>query len=172
MKRMVIASHPVNSDDLESILEDGLVRHSRGELGDDKAIVATDQLLDKRRPDSLLVAGVSRDDNIYAYVHIHGHVIDIVDGSELTVAEFIRQSEEVVLELRLDAARCFVSSLDQYDALKHAMIDGATASLLDSLADQYWHSLVPLTDYDRRTIARPEIMITYDVKPSDITKCA
>lgn len=46
---IMILYHEVDSSDVDSILREGLKRTSRGDKGDDKAIIKTDKLLDDAR---------------------------------------------------------------------------------------------------------------------------
>ncbi len=162
------AYHEVTPDAVASILSEGLKRTSRGEKGDDSAIARTDRFLDDRRPDTLKDAAVSRDDNLYGFVTDARQVARITDGQTVAIDTFIQQSEQAVLELDIDPNRSYVSDLDLFDSVKSAIESGNT-SAAERLAEQYWHELAPLQTYKFGSIKRPEIMVTYDVDPAQIT---
>lgn len=124
-------------------------------------------LLDASRPDSLAQVGVSRINNIYGYLGRGNKIIDIKDGSVVTVNERIQKSSQALLVVDVDMARCWVSDLDLYDQVKSSIDVGAEE--LRELAISYWQSLVRLEHYEWRAVRRPEIMITYDIVPSSIT---
>lgn len=160
--------HEIQPDALEAALINGLIRASRGDKGADKAIIKTDQFLDAHCPRRLKDQAVSRDDNLYAYAHVDGSVIDITDGRHVPIGQFVAASSQRVLELDVDPEKCFVSDLDTYDALKAAIEAHRDQSVLDRLAKSYWNKVVKLSGFDPAVIRRPEIMITYDVQPDSI----
>lgn len=165
---MTIAYHEADPKDLERILSRGLKRTSRGKKGDDNAIIQTDELLDKNRPDEVRSIGVSRDDNLYAYLAIVGTIIDITDGTPTPIDSFVANSKQAVLELTIDPTRSYVSNLDAYDILKRAIEQAAPQQVLHRLASEYWASITRLDHYIPSQFRRPEIMITYDIEPSAI----
>lgn len=154
----------VNPDTLGSILSHGIKRASRGELGDEKDIIKTDHYLDFHRPQYLKAEGLSRDNNIYAYLADADKVIDIVDGQVVSVRTFVSTSENPVVRIRIDPKRCFVSDLDTYDALKTAITNNEE-SAYQKLADSYWKKVTKLARYEAGAFRRPEVMITYDIDP-------
>lgn len=162
------AYHEIQPSMLEAILANGLLRTSRGEKGDDDAIIMTDQFLDACRPQLLIKQGVSRDNNLYAYVCVDNFIINITDGARVPLHAFIITSSQQVLELDINPQKCFVSDLDIYDALKSAIEAHEHQSNLDRLAKSYWAKIVSLSNFDTSIIRRPEIMITYDVPPDKI----
>lgn len=161
--------HEIRPETLESALKNGLVCTSRGDKGDDTAIVNTDKFLDNHLPRALAQQGVSRDNNLYAYVHTDGAVIDITNGAHVPIDTFVASSKQQVLELDIDPERCFVSDLDSYDALKSAFEHPTDQPKLELLAKSYWNKVTPLSQFNPSSIRRPEIMITYDVAPGRIT---
>lgn len=165
--RSPVAYHETNPDILSAALVHGLRCTSRGDKGDDPAIKQTDDFLDALRPKLLLAAGVSRDDNLYAYLCIDESVVDITDGSLVARTKFIQRSTQAVLELEIDPRRCYVSNLDTYDALKDALTHYDTPAA-EKIAHSYWSSLTPLTDFTLSSIKRPELMITYDIPPHQL----
>ena len=162
-----ILYHEVAPEDVADILARGIAKTSRGEKGSDRLIRKTDQLLDDLRPEGLKVKGISRDDNIYAYFTYEDIVIDIKDGNPVPVNDFIKASDQAVVELSVDEARCYVSDLDVYDAMKDAVSGGNDASAR-TLAKRYWEQLIPLVIFEPGLIIRPEVMITYDVPSENV----
>lgn len=162
---VMIAYHELTPKAVKSVLQEGLKRTSRGQKGDDSLIAKTDKLLDARRPTELRRADISRDDNLYAYVVHKNKVIDITDGSFVSCTEFIERSKQAVLELQVDPVKCLVSDLDIYDRLKKIVEYGENS---DAVIDIYWQALVPLINFVPGDIRRPEIMVPYNVVPSDI----
>jgi hypothetical protein len=159
--------HTIAGNSLESARANGLKRSSRGSKGAAGAIVRTDQLLDAHRPAELRQAGVSRDDNLYGYYVDGRRLVNIVDG-ELISPERLAVAGQVLLELEVDAARCYVSDLDTYDAVRQAVERDAGGAELEKLAISYWDKVVVLSAYHPGSLRRPEVMVTYDVPPADI----
>ena len=152
----------------KTIIAGGLKRTSRGEKGNDKAIIKTDHYLDSVRPESHKEQDISRDDNLYAYVCTDTIVIDITDGTHRQKDLFIQESEPTLFQLAVDPARAYVSDLDTYDSLKAAIERDEPESMLEPLAYAYWDSVIRLDRFTLYDIPRPEVMITYDIPPSDI----
>lgn len=164
----MIVYHEVNSNALGAVLNNGLTRTSRGSKGDDSSIVATDQYLDERCPVRLKEQGISRNNNVYAYVSTGGSIVDITSGGLTPLQEFISRSNQSVLELSVDTSRCYVSDLDTYDAIMTALENHEDQYIIDQLASSYWNKIIVLKDFSLGSIRRPEIMITYDVPPGMI----
>mgnify|MGYP003596682327 CR=1 FL=1 len=164
----MLVYHEITPDALGTVLQNGLKKTSRGAKGSDKAIIQTDQFLDKSCPEQLKSQGVSRDDNVYAYIRDGDSIIDITNGEPIPLRQFIKRSKQKVLELDVNPSRCFVSDLDTYDALKEALINNENQDVLDTLASSYWSKVAKLTESDATTTRRPEILITYDVPAGDI----
>ena len=162
--------HQVTPDSLESALTNGLKRTSRGEKGYDAAVTITDVILDRDCPKELREQGVSRDNNLYAYMPTETGVIDITDGADVPLKEFVEKSDQATLELDIDPRECFVSDLDTFDALKEALANREPSLTIQKLSHSYWSKVVPLHDYTPGTFNRPEIMIPYDVGPEHIKK--
>jgi hypothetical protein len=144
---MTIAYHEIKSSSLSEVLENGLKCTSRGEKGDDQHIIKTDTLLDKYCPNSLRTAGVSRDNNLYAYTAVNGKIANITDGTRVDIHDFVKNSHQTVLKLTIDPRRCFVSDLDAYDKVVDAMKGHKSAESLKRLANEYWSRLIPLPKY-------------------------
>lgn len=161
--------HEIQPDKLQAALTNGLACTSRGDKGDDTSIIKTDQFLDAHRPHSLTQHGVSRDNNLYAYVRVDESVIDITDGEHIPIDTFLSTRAGRVLELDVDPNRCFVSDLDTYDALKSAIEQRKNHTTLEQLAKSYWNKVTKLSRFDSSTMRRPEIMITYDISPHHLT---
>lgn len=167
---MPYAYHEVDPTQLNSILAHGLMRSSTGSKTNDIAIVKTDQLLDRYRPDNLRSAGVSRENNLYGYYAVDNKIADIITGQLVELSDFMAKSEQAVLRLTVDPEYCYVSDLDMYDNVKLMVeADDENEETLRDLALRYWNSLVPFTDFEKPMISRPEVMITYDINPHDIT---
>jgi len=146
------AYHEISPDSLDVVLHKGLIRTSRGDKGDDRAIIATDRFLDARRPLSLKQQGASREHNVYAYFQLDNLIIDIADGSPIPIDKFIARSKHQVLELDIDPQRCFVSDLDAFDALKSAIEANANEPTLEQLAKNYWSTVIRLIDFSPPTV--------------------
>jgi hypothetical protein len=166
----MLVYHEVPPDTLESILLNGLKRTASGEKSDDKAIARTDHFLDQHCPNNLRNAGVSRVNNIYAYLQANGTIVDIVDGRHIPIQEFITRSKQTILELDINPTQCYVSDLDTYDELKDALSNHKDQYLLDELAGSYWNKVKKLSEFSVDGIRRPEVLITYDVPARDIRK--
>lgn len=162
----MIAYHEVSPEHIDRILQEGLKRTSRGDKGDDENIIATDNYLDKMCPKILKDQGVSRDNNIYAYVVMGDKVLRITDGKLVNAAAFVAQSKQKVLELSIDPKHCFVSNLDMYDKAKNAI--QYKQPTLQALAQEYWEQLRPIDEYTVDDFSRAELMITYDISSTDI----
>ena len=167
--RSMIIYHEVTPESLSSVLSDGLKRTSRGAKTDDKAIVKTDKLLDAHCPEHLRAAGLSRQENIYGYLGTESSVSDIKDGSATSISKKRDQNDQVLLRLIVDTQRCWVSDLDKYDAMKTALMNKSPQQTLLELCDNYWNSLQPLDTYNA-DMQRPEVMITYNLPPSNIER--
>ncbi|MNT09770.1 hypothetical protein D3C72_1445710 [compost metagenome] len=162
----MIVYHEVNSDSLGAVLNSGLICTSRGSKGNDRSIIAADHYLDERCPVYLKERGMSRDNNVYAYVSSGDSIVDITNGDLIPLQEFISRSNQSVLELSVDASRCYVSDLDTYDAIMTALENHEDQYIIDQLASSYWNKIIVLKNFSLGSIRRPEIMITYDVPPS------
>lgn len=163
----MVLYHEVAKDSVEKILADGLKRTSRGEKGDKTDIIQTDTYLDDHRPVAVRKRGVSRDDNLYAFVGTEDSLIDITNGATVSLADYPKEGS-ALLRITVDEAACYVSDLDRYDAVKAAIANHETATLAE-LTDEYWASLTPLRSFEIGDILRPEVMITTDVPPQQIT---
>lgn len=135
----------------------GLLRTTRGDKGDDEAIIRTDEFLDEHVPHKLANAGVRRCHVIYGYIGDSSHLIDIETGNAVPVMQKAKEAGHVLLWLETDPKVCWVSDLDLYDAVKDS-------DLSPKYAAAYWAALQPLTRYDG-SIHRPEVMIAADLPP-------
>lgn len=158
--------HEVTQDSVEKILTDGLKRTSRGDKGDQTDIIQTDTYLDNHRPSALRARGVSRDDNLYAFIGTDDSLVDITNGATVSLQDY-PQENSALLRLVVDEAACYVSDLDRYDAVKAAIANHETTTLAD-LAAKYWASLMPLADFAIGDMTRPEVMVTTDIPPGHI----
>lgn len=163
----MVLYHEVTKDALDQTLAHGLKAAARGEKGDKSDIKQTDTHLDTHRPDSIRQLGISRDDNLYAFVGTEHSLIDITNGATLPLKDYPLEDSHL-LRLDIDLDHCYVSDLDRYDAIKAAVANHEVATL-NELTDDYWAHVVPLRDFTIGEIARPEIMITQDVSPRDIS---
>jgi hypothetical protein len=163
---MLVVYHEIKKDRLESVLERGLKRTSRGEKGDDSTTARTDKLLDEHRPDHLKQAGVSRDDNLYCYLTHNQGVVDITTGEVKAATDISESPDQQLLHIKVDASRCYVSDLDLYDQIAEAVENNDT-DRVNELAGAYWQRLTRLDEYDHaRGFRRPEVMVTYNISPS------
>lgn len=162
--------HEIEAESLDTVLVDGLASGDRGDRGDDKSIVDTDKLLDRRRPQYMVDKGVSRCNNLYAFVAEDDQIIHIDDGETVSLDDFVADSSGVVLRLTVDSEKCYVSDLDLYDQIK-SLVEDDKADQAEELIHKYWQSILPLTNFDVGDVYRPEVMITYDIKPEDIEVC-
>jgi hypothetical protein len=165
---MTVVYHEANPSSLNTILRDGLHCTSRGDKGDDKAIIKTDKFLDDYLPRYLRHTGISRDNNLYAYAATNHKIIDITNGKSVGIERFVNNSQQIVLLLRVDPHRCFVSDLDLFDNLKNALLENTSPTQLKQHAALYWRALVPLDKFQFGDIKRPEIMVPYDIAITDI----
>lgn len=163
----MIVYHEITPSSVSAALRDGLKRTSRGEKGTDPAIARTDHYLDRCCPEDLRQAGVSRDDNLYAYVATDAQLVDITNGNLIPLSSFVNTSQQTVLQLTVNPDDCYVSDLDAYDKVKHAL--ESHDDTLEQLAHTYWHRLRPLRTFSIGDIQRPEVMITRDISPKAIT---
>ena len=166
---MAYTYHEVDPTQLDTILQNGLMRSSTGSKTNDIAIVKTDQLLDSYRPDNLRNAGVSRQNNLYGYFTVDNKIADIITGQLVELSDFIAKSKHAVLRLTIAPNYCYVSDLDLYDNVRIIIEANNHDPTLSDLAKSYWDSLLPLIGFEKSMINRPEIMITYDINPHDIT---
>lgn len=165
----MIVYHEVNPDALRIIRREGLKRTSRGDKGDDQAIIKTDKFLDEHRLEHLRVTGVSRDNNLYGYLSDGEKVIDTRDGKIITVQELNKQTDQVLLKIAIDSTRCYVSDIDAYDRVKSAIEQKRPQAELRELAHEYWGKVEKFDDYRMNACRRPEVMVTYDIRPDMIT---
>lgn len=160
--------HEISPEKLDSVLQDGIKQGSSGKKSSDEWIKKTDLFLDENRPESLIELGISRKNTIYAYLVRHSMIFSINDGQEVPISAFIKQSSEAIVEIAVEADKCYISDLDIYDTVKSALETGSDKRTLRHLASTYWKQLTPLTDYETVKIRRPEVMITYDIPRSAI----
>ena len=166
---MAYVYHEINPAQLDTILADGLMRSSSGSKTNDMTIVKTDQLLDSYRPDNLRNSGVSRENNLYGYFTVDNKIADIITGQLVAVSDFVAKSDQAVLRLTIDPKYCYVSDLDLYDNIRIIIEANDQDPTLPDLAKYYWDNLLPVIGFEKPMINRPEIMITYDVNPHNIT---
>lgn len=112
--------HEAPLDSLSELRHNGLERTARGDKGDDPVIKRTDDYLDAHCPDKLRSYGVSRSNNLYAFLGDEAHIVDIQNGATLPLQDYAI-SDSILFRLSVDPASCFVSDLDRYDAVKAAV---------------------------------------------------
>ena len=166
----MIAFHEAKPKDIENILVHGLKRTSRGDKGDDLSIIQTDRLLDRWCPDDLRKAGWSRDNNLYAYIVLNGNVIDITNDQRVPVDKFIANAQQSLLELTVDPDRSFVSDLDIYDELLHAIRNKRAEVHLRKISERYYNTIQPFSLFNGASIVRAELMIPYDISPKHLRR--
>lgn len=164
----MVIYHEVTHDALARIRQEGIKRASRGIKGKDKSIIHTDNFLDKHCPPYLHEISVSRNNNIYGYIGTKSSLIDIQDGSLISLSKKKEQNDQVLLRLDIDTQGCWVSDLDMYDKVKDAIVKKQPNEKILQLCHRYWNALQPLKNY-KKNIKRPEVMITYDIPASCIT---
>jgi hypothetical protein len=161
--------HEISKDNLNAALSNGLKRSPRGAKGSDQTIIRTDHLLDSLRPQRLIAAGVSRDNNLYCYLAVKHQVVDITTGQLKEPKEISADPQQLLLKLQADGQKCFVSNLDIYDQVKAAVKSQQRAEA-HKLAQLYWEKLSPLSSYRHENgFRRPEVMVTYDIPPQDLS---
>lgn len=160
--------HESQRGHIASIMQNGLVQGSSGVKSQNSLNTKTDKLLDQHRPVAVKTANICREKNIYGYVGIDEKIIDIIDGTHRDLAEYIKNSSLVVLELMPEPTQCYVSDLDRYDAIKQMVDLNAPLDSIIPLIGHYWSALVPLQMYNPSDIRRPEVVITSDIQPSAI----
>ena len=151
---------------MDAVLRDGIKRDARSSKGQNDSIIAADAYLDARRP-AKLRATISRQHSVYAYLSQGSEIIDIKTGNLIPISDFFRQKDQVLLKITIDLNGCFVSNLDAFDAVRHTLGHGQTD--LETMAQTYWNSLVPLIGFRFGQIRRPEVMIPRDIPPDDIS---
>lgn len=159
----MIFYHEASAEAFSSILKDGLKCTSRGAKGNEQSIIKTDELLDKRRTEQLLSKGISRDNNLYAYIGTDANIIDITSGKIIDIEQYTQMRRGHLFRLDVDQKRCYVSNLDAYDRLRQGVENKLPQQTLNQWADEYWSEVIPLNKYHVGLIRRPEVMITSDI---------
>lgn len=160
--------HEISSDSLESILREGLKRTTRGEKGNDEDIIKTDKHLDVLRPSSLKDVGLSRSNNIYAFMGDANTIIDIKNGATISLEEYMTGRRSVLLRLAVSPEYCYVSDLDKYDKVKSLLLSGDDLQV-SRCAREYWNSVMELSLFQPGKVIRPEVMIVKDLPPKAIS---
>jgi hypothetical protein len=163
----VVGYHEVRPESLNQVLRDGIKRNDQGEKSD-SVVQRTDECLEARIPDDLRAHGLSRREVVYAYMSAGSQLIDIRNGDAVDANRFSAERDLVLLRITVDSAKCFVSDLDAYDAVKECIEAGVDDSSLPGLCERYWKRVRPLTEYQPGQYRRPEIMVVSDIKPEDI----
>jgi hypothetical protein len=164
----VIGYHRVKSDELEQVLAEGIKQTTGGKTDDDPDIVRADEFLDTLCPEKLRDTGISRKHNIYLYYDADGFALDVFDGQMRQPQDIVKNKDDVILAVELQAERCFISNLDLYDQVKTAL-KSEPIDKTELLARQYWDQVYPLVEgYKPLANERVEIMVTYDVSPDVI----
>ena len=166
---MLAVYHEIESDNIDIVLEEGIKRESRGEKADDNSAARADEILDDLCPAHLKQADVSRDDNIFCYLPYQDGIVDIKDGITKTAQEISANPDESLLKVEIDPLRSYVSDVDLYDQIVEA-IEAEDKEAATELANDYWHNLVLLDEYDHEEgFKRPEVMVTDDIPPESIS---
>ncbi len=159
--------HEIKSDRIENVLQNGLQLTSGGDKRD-KDINKTDEFLNEYRPKYLVQRGVDRKTNTYCYLASGNEIIDITSGESKSPQEIISDSQHALLQIEIEPGKCYVSDLDIYDQVKELLGSGNDTQA-QRLAQTYWNELQLFADYNKN-IRLPEIMVTYAVPPSHITR--
>lgn len=165
---MVEVFHEVQSDDVEAVLLRGLTLGSGGDKRN-ADIVKTDKFLNQFCPRSLRDGGVNRETNVYCYLSVDGAVLDIVSGEKRSPVE-VKSPGQTLLRVMVDPHASYVSDLDLYDKIME-LLKNSNESEANQLAQNYWRKVQLLTEY-RGGIRRPEVLVTYDIPPTSISKFA
>lgn len=164
---MSLAFHEIKNDEVEEVLAQGLRLGRKGHKRD-KEINRTDDFLNEQRPSHTINHGIDRKTNIYCYLSSGNDAIDIATGSKKYPSEIISNPQQSLLKVNVDPEKCYVSNLDLYDRIK-ALLHSNKISEAEGLARTYWEALLPLAKY-KSNFRRPELMVTYDISPTDISK--
>jgi hypothetical protein len=159
--------HEVRPESLATVLQQGIKCSNQGEKTD-SVVQRTDECLETRMPQQLSASGLSRRQVVYGYLAVGDQLIDIRTGEAVDTEGFASQRDLTLLRITADAADCYVSDLDAYDAVKMCVESGADDTLLARLADRYWSRVLPLEAYQAGSYRRPEVMVTHDVLAEDI----
>lgn len=164
----MILYHELGSDDLKDVLRNGLKRTNRGAKGNDQAIIETDKYLDDHRPSSLKIAGLSRNNNIYAFIGNTDSIIDIKDGATVALKDYMSDRNSVLLRLTVNPKYCYVSDIEKYDEVKFLLVSGDKVQAHKSAQD-YWDTIMDFSVFRVNTIKRPEVMIVRDLLPDALS---
>ena len=159
--------HELAPDSLETVKQHGLRAQADGAKTHED-IARTDKFLDEHRPERFVTAHIRRATSNYGYFTLHNSVIDIENGVVYTFAQFIDKSTQAVLLIEANPTRCYVSDIDSFDEVKAALQEGDTERATE-LAENYWQNVVHVSEFQRGDIARPEVLLPYDIPASDIT---
>jgi hypothetical protein len=159
--------HEVRPESLDRVLRDGIKRSDKGEKSD-SVVQRTDECLEARIPEDLSARGLSRHNVVYGYMSTGTQLIDIRHGEVVDVDRFSAERDLVLLRITVDSAKCYVSDLDAYDAVKMCVKSDADDTMVSRLCERYWPRVVPLAEYDEGSYRRPEVMVAADIDPEDI----
>lgn len=165
----MVVYHEIEPPSLHEILDIGIKRTTHGSHSVDSSILVADKYLDSHRPDSIKHRRISRANNIYAFLGNEKQIISIKDGGRVSTLRYSQRGKQLLVRLEVDPKKCFVSDLDLYDTLRRALELKEQDSTLENLAYKYWDKIIRLDEYIDDTIARPEVMITYNVPPENIS---
>ena len=163
----VVIYHEIRPESLDQVLTEGIKRSDKGEKTD-SVVQRADECLEARIPQHLVAQGLSRQDVVYGYMSTGAKLIDIRNGEAIDVDRFSADRELVLLRITVDPAKCYVSDLDAYDAVKMCVKSGADDTMVSRLCERYWTRVVPLAEYRDSVYRRPEIMVVSDIEPEDI----
>jgi hypothetical protein len=163
----MIAYHEIQRDCLSAALKEGLKTSSSGDKND-KYISKTDDFLDQTIPYKLKQVGVNRNNNLYCYFAYKNKVLDIMDGQFKDPHCLSKSADHILLKVKVDPTRCYISDLDLYDKILKEVQYSKVASA-QKLAKKYWEKITRLDIYDQEQgIKRPEVMVTYNIPSSQL----
>jgi len=143
----MIAYHKLPRKDLVSVIKLGL-RQKRSDTEDSKSIDRTNDFLNTYRLPKHEKIGLNRKYNIYCYVALGDEIIDIATGEAKMPDTIIKNDADVLLQVRVDAARCYISDLDLYDAVKMS-VENNDMTTAARLAHDYWNAVKRLDIYQK-----------------------
>jgi len=169
MNTPLVIYHEIKTEQLGSILVNGITRRSRGSKSRDDLIIKTDSLIDNYRPTHLRAADIGRSKVVYGYIGTREYIIDIKDGKKISLQQKMLNNTHALLQLDVYTELCYVSNLNLYDKIKHAINRNLSETELRPHILNYWESLVPLDVFSiEGMIERPEVMIAHDITPASL----
>lgn len=170
---MITAYHQIDKKELPKVLQNGLKTDANGHKTSGFN-AATDRFIDSCRPKDFIDRSISREHANYCYLPAGDDtLIDITDGSQKTLAEINADPSKALLKIRIDPTKCYVGDLDAYDRIQKMLMANQLAAASEA-SRKYWRQLVVANGYDATSghVARPELLVTYDISPEDISEVA